>query len=154
MKHPLLLSAYLLSLAILLSTVAACEREHSVVESETAVALRTEIRTEQAGSVLVQARFFQSTGEHEACAASFAAAAKIADSGERSSRRWYEAARCAARAGDFQQSIFHLQAAASRGFAGVLTVKQDPLFRPLHGGSRWQLVIDIINENDKALSPG
>ncbi len=65
----------------------------------------------------------------------------------------YEAARSAARAGDYRQSIFHLQAAASGGFAEIADVMSDPLFRPLRSGSHWQLVIDLIDANAQVAPP-
>ena len=59
----------------------------------------------------------------------------------------YDSARHAARRGDFQLAQFHLQAAASAGYADELAVRAEPLFRPLHSGPRWSLVLDLIRNN-------
>ncbi|MCP4448165.1 MAG: hypothetical protein GY811_22930 [Myxococcales bacterium] len=72
--------------------------------------------------------------------------ASINDSGH----SLYQASRCAARKGDFQTSLFHLCAAASSGYDNVEDLRTDPLLRPLYQSSRWQLVTDLVAENQRA----
>ncbi len=140
----------LLSLLLILS--AGCEREPSQIDrnERSEIAVPNQLTASELESRAVASRV---AGNHQACAASFALSAKATVSTADSGQRWYEASRCAARAGDYRQSIFHLHAAASGGFASADEVRSEPLFRPLHSGSRWRLTLDLIGANEESMPP-
>lgn len=83
-------------------------------------------------------------GDHTICAASFALSAGVSESSDVSNARWVEAARCAARAGEFHDSEAYLQAAASQGYAELEVLMTEPLFRPLYDGGHWNMIIDQV----------
>ena len=141
--------AKILVMAMALALTWACEMERTPVQPTEASSEVAKQSSEAASRHEVQAVAYRDAGEHLACAETFARSARAETSEERS-KRWYEASRCAARAGDYRQSIFHLQAAASSGFNKLTQVLDEPLFRPLHSGSRWLLVVDQITENEKS----
>ncbi len=141
----------LAALAFVLSMTWACEQERTRVQATETSTVELERSGDAALRHESEAVAFRNSDEHLACADSYARSARAAVDASKS-QRWYQASRCAARAGDFRQSIFHLQAAASGGFDALDQVLAEPLFRPLHSGSRWLLVVDLITENQK-LSP-
>ncbi len=87
--------------------------------------------------------------DYSLCASRFAAAARVS-SGEESATCWYRASQCAARAGDYKTSRFHLHSAASAGFASLHQLRSDPLLRPIRSDPRWPLVDDIVKQNHDA----
>ncbi len=90
----------------------------------------------------IQALSAHRLGDHSVCAASFARSANSSESSELAAERWYEAARCAARAGEFHDSQAFLQSAVSVGYSDLNGLMTEPLFRPLYDGSRWGIIVD------------
>lgn len=87
---------------------------------------------------------------YDLCASRFAAAARVS-TGDESASCWYRASQCAARAGDYQTSRFHMQTAASAGFASLHELRADPLLRPLRSDSHWNLIDDLVKQNHLAV---
>lgn len=102
--------------------------------------------------LLAQAQEALSQQDYERCANRFSAAAH-ASSADQTATCFYRAAQCAARAGDYQESGFHIQAAASAGYANLSRLRADPLLRPLQSGPRWMLIDDAVNKNQIDESP-
>lgn len=143
-----------LVMTALLTLSAACEREPIPLQQPAPeLSVEVESHHQAAAHYEGEALAYRSSGEHLACAESFAQSAKATTTDANMSARWYEAGRCAARAGDYRLSIFHLQAAASAGFHQLGALIGDPLFRPLYSGARWQLVVDLVAANDKTKPP-
>lgn len=140
----------------LVAAVAGCERHRTVVEAagvdevvpaQEAPISSPVLATEHAVSALNA----KNTGNFLVCADEYAEAARASSTPSRITVNWYEASRCSARAGDFRTSTFYLSAAASSGFAELTTLMREPLFRPLYGGSRWDLVVEVVTANERAL---
>lgn len=140
--------AYVLFVILVLS-LTACEHVPQASFTDAVVEVADEASPDAELALLHQAQALKARdmGEHGECATSFAEAARLTSSTQESGLRWYEASRCAARAGDYRQSTFHLNAAASKGFTGLALIKSEPLFRPLHSGKRWLLLLDQVTAN-------
>jgi hypothetical protein len=140
-------------LAVLLwiPLIASCEREPvGLIEAEVPT-IRSQAPSQSKLKSMAGAELALSEGHYDLCANRFAAAAR-ASSGEESATCWYRASQCAARAGDYKTSQFHVQTAASSGFASLQTLRSDPLLRPLRSGAHWTLVDDLVKENHLARS--
>ena len=130
-----------------LVTVASCERSDAEIHE-------TETVNQEAGThptatdLAVQGSAARAAGNHEACVVAYSTAASFGlkdDAGY----YLYEASRCAARAGDFRSSLFHVYGAASSGFYKLADLQIEPDLRPLHASNRWQLVTDLVAENQR-----
>lgn len=143
-----------LAIALALTVFAGCERPRTIVEPAEPAARSAPALVNHdvlAAEHQVQAMSAQASGAFVGCADEFAEAAKAALKPSTIAANWYEASRCAARAGDFRTSTFYLNSAASNGFAELPKLMGEPLFRPLHSGSRWDLVVDLVAANERAL---
>ncbi len=98
----------------------------------------------------IQALSAHRLGDHSVCAASFARSANSSESTELAAERWYEAARCAARAGEFHDSQAFLQSAVSVGYSDLNGLMTEPLFRPLYDGGRWDIIVDQIASHPRS----
>lgn len=140
----------LLSLAVLalLPMLASCETNRTDIMHSNVSVVTSSTDLSSLLSVLERAQQALAAGEYQACTASFAAAARLS-SGDEAATCWYRAARCAARAGDFTTSSFHLQAAVSSGYSNLSQLRSDTLLRPLRSGTRWRMVEDFIRVNQR-----
>ena len=140
-----------IALLLLLPLMTGCERERANLMGPEAPASRSTLSGQSRLSLLAAAEDAYQEQDYDLCASRLAAAAR-ASSGEESATCWYRASQCAARAGDYKSSRFHIQSAASAGFANLHQLRSDPLLRPLRSDPRWPLVDDLVKENDLASS--
>jgi hypothetical protein len=144
---PKLSTALVLILGLASMLLVACEGQAVTLQHEEAALPQVEPRRSSLAlqTLAAQARSDQ---EFSLCADAFAAAAS-ASFGEGVSANWYQASRCAARAGDYRTSGFLLQTAAASGYADAEQLQSDPWMRPLQSSNRYQLTLDIVQENQR-----
>lgn len=139
-------SSWLFRLMLLLPILAGCELEPRRSVQQAQEALRLPASEQPLLHLMGQAHQALADRDFERCADRYAAAARVSRE-SRSASCWYRASQCAARAGDYITSRFHIEAAASAGLANLERLRGDPLLRPLHGGARWNLINDAVRAN-------
>jgi hypothetical protein len=143
--------SFLVALLLILAMLAGCEAERVSIIAPVVQGSESAARTPSALVLLEQALEASAKSDYPRCASRFAAAAKASQEDE-AATCWYRASQCAARAGDYRLSRFHMQTAASAGFANLDRLRSDPLLRPMQSNPRWLLIDDAVSQNQIAHS--
>lgn len=134
----------LLLLILVLAT--GCERPSAAKLATPQEQVSLSQRAKEGAAHDSSARAAFAEGDYGRCESAYVASARLGVPTQRA-QSLFGASRCAARRGRFQISLFHLHAAAAAGFGEYVLVVNDPLLRPLYGHARWQLVLDMVQEN-------